>query len=58
MTSFQPGDRVRINDGVFMHFIGVVTEVNVERKMLKASVTVFDRPLAIEFRFSQVKKAA
>jgi transcription antitermination factor NusG len=54
MMSFQRGERVRINDGMFMNFSGIVKYVNVERKLL----TVFDRSNSIELRFAQVRRAA
>jgi len=58
MRPFERGDKVRINDGVFMHFTGVVTSVNAERKMLTASVTIFGRSTPVELDFAQVKKVA
>jgi len=56
--SFERGQRVRINDGVFRNFIGAVAEINEERKMLTVSLTVFSRPVSIELRFTDVQRAA
>jgi transcriptional antiterminator NusG len=58
MGSFERGERVRINDGVFLNFAGVVEDVNVERQTLTVSLVVFSRAIAVELRFTQVRKLA
>lgn len=58
MRSFEHGDKVRINDGVFMSFTGVVTDVYAERRKLGVTVTLFSRSIAMELDFTQVQKIA
>jgi transcriptional antiterminator NusG len=58
MRPFERGERVRINDGPFMNFTGVVTDVKADRRTLTVSVTVFSRSNVIELRFTQVQKIA
>lgn len=53
---FEKGESVRINDGPFRHFIGLVEEVNMERAKLKVMVTIFGRPTPVELDFLQVEK--
>jgi len=55
-ASFERGDKVRINGGVFAHFTGVVADVNTERKTLTASVTIFSRAVPLQLKFTDVKK--
>jgi transcription termination/antitermination protein NusG len=57
-SSFASGEKVRILDGVFANFTGVVTGVDAERRTLKVMLTLFSRELTIELRFTQVQRAA
>jgi transcription termination/antitermination protein NusG len=54
--TFEPGDQVRIADGPFMEFTGVVEAVNEERKTLKIMVTIFGRATPVEVDFLQAEK--
>jgi len=54
--SFEKGDQVRINEGPFTSFQGVVDEVNLERNTLKVMVTIFGRSTPVELDFLQVEK--
>lgn len=54
--TFEKGESVRINEGPFKHFVGVVEEVNEEKAKLKAMVTIFSRPTPVELDFLQVEK--
>ena len=54
--SFEKGDQVRINEGPFTSFNGVVDEVNLDRNTLKVMVTIFGRPTPVELDFLQVEK--
>ena len=54
--SFDKGDHVRINEGPFTSFNGVVDEVNVDRNTLKVMVTIFGRSTPVELDFLQVEK--
>jgi transcriptional antiterminator NusG len=53
---FQKEESVRIIEGPFNHFIGLVEEVNHERGKLKVMVTIFGRPVPVELDFLQVEK--
>jgi transcriptional antiterminator NusG len=55
-VTFSKEESVRIIDGPFRHFIGVVEEVNEERGKLKVMVSIFGRPTPVELDFLQVEK--
>ena len=55
-VTFQKGEGVRVIEGPFRHFIGVVEEVNEPKAKLKAMVTIFGRPTPVELDFLQVEK--
>jgi transcriptional antiterminator NusG len=54
--TFEKEENVRIIEGPFKHFVGVVEEVNEERGKLKVMVTIFGRPTPVELDFLQVEK--
>jgi len=56
--SFERNEQVRIVDGPFANFTGVVEDVNADRSTLKVSVTIFGRSTPVELDFGQVEKMA
>jgi transcriptional antiterminator NusG len=55
--SFEKGETVKINEGPFASFTGIVDEVNSDRNTLKVMVTIFGRSTPVELDFLQVEKA-
>ncbi len=53
---FDRGEPVKIIDGPFNNFTGVVEDVNLDRNTLKVMVTIFGRATPVELDFSQVQK--
>ncbi|NJN80052.1 MAG: transcription termination/antitermination protein NusG [Anaerolineales bacterium] len=56
-VSFKPGERVRIIDGPFNDFRGVVSEIDMERTKVRVMVSFFGRETPVELDFLQVEKS-
>ena len=55
---FEKSETVRIIDGPFANFNGIVDDVNEDRETLKVMVTIFGRATPVELEFGQVEKVA
>ncbi len=56
LARFDPSDSVRIIDGPFLGFNGVVDEVNADQEKVKVLVSIFGRSTPVELSFLQVEK--
>jgi transcription termination/antitermination protein NusG len=56
-VNFDVGETVKINDGPFLNFSGVIEEIDPERGKLKVTVNIFGRNTPVELEYWQVEKA-
>ena len=54
--SFEEGDEVRVVDGPFTNFQGIVDEMKPDKEKLRVLITIFGRPTPVELDFIQVNK--
>jgi len=55
-VQFEEGVAVRIKDGPFVNFSGIVEEVKTEKRKLRVLVTIFGRATPVELDFNQVER--
>lgn len=55
-SQFQKGDNVRIADGPFLGFTGVIDDIDIDHRKLRVMVSIFGRSTPVELDFLQVEK--
>jgi transcriptional antiterminator NusG len=55
-VSYKVGEPVKVTDGPFNNFSGIIEEINEEKKKLKVMVKIFGRKTPLELSYMQVEK--
>ena len=55
---FEPNETIKVTDGPFMNFSGIIEEVDPERGKLKISVSIFGRTAPVELEYWQVERVS
>lgn len=56
IVDYEVGDNVRVVNGPLENFIGIVEEINMERKKVRVSVSMFGRETPVELELAQIQK--
>jgi transcriptional antiterminator NusG len=56
VSSFKPGDKVKVTEGPFVNFEGSVDEVIADKGTIKILATIFGRPTTLELEYWQIEK--